>query len=246
MRFKIFCGACVDHDTIASHHTTPFPNSILTYLSCSSSRWNLQLISGTKPILLARVMDGQLRGRLTRCPLCQGGKVAIREDSGTTASCTGYFNDVKGIRISCSFQAPVEKCSRLHPWWTEKPSDEEMEQMTLLDDDSKTGKSKTSQMSTEAILALTHKVNALDWKTNTKVDIKAATAAMIAILAEGTGPKVNLPPGRETMAVGKIVAANQVCRVVYAKSNFVFVCFQFRLTCISDCQICRANRLKTF
>ena len=209
---------CVDHETITSN-INPFSNqsSKLTSLSCSYCRWNLQLISGTKPILLARVMDGQLRGRLTRCPLCQGGKVAIRDDLGTTASCTGYFDDAKGIRISCSFQAPVEKCPRLNPWWTEKPSDEDMEQLIQLDDEAKAGKSKISQLSTEAIAALTHKVNALEWKTSTKEDIKAATAAMIAIMIEGTGPKVNLPPGRETMAVGKIVVANQVCRVLHRK-----------------------------
>jgi len=172
-------------------------------------RWNLQLVAGNKSVLLARVTDGHLRGRLTRCPLCTGGKIAIRDEVGMDASCNGYFDEDKGIRISCSFKAPVEKCPRIHPWFAEKPTDEEMEDIKQKDLDTKAGKSASSKSSTEAIKVLLGKIKKLEWKTTTKADIKASTAAMVAILKDGEVTKVDLPEGRETMAVGKIVAANQ-------------------------------------
>ena len=149
-----------------------------------------------------------MRGRLARCPLCIHGKMAVRDADAKEASCTGYYDEDLSARVSCSYKESVKKVRRLLPWWSEKPTEEEEIAMKELDDTAKTGKAASSS---DAIEAFAVKVKKLDWKTSNKAEIQKSTAAMIAILTKGEGSKVNLPKGRELMAVGKLVAANQVC-----------------------------------
>jgi hypothetical protein len=106
---------------------------------------------------------------------------------------------------------------RILPWWSEKPTEEEEMAMKDLDDTTKTGKAASSS---EAVKTLAVKVKELDWKTSNKAEIQKSTAALVEILIKEEGSKVNLPEGRELMAVGKLVAANQVsCYKFHFGSN---------------------------
>lgn len=147
--------------------------------------------------------------------------MAIREPNTEEASCNGYRDEDKSAWISCSYHESVKKVRRLLPWWSEKPTEEEEMAMKDLDDTTKTGKAASSS---EAVKTLAVKVKELDWKTSNKAEIQKSTAALVEILIKEEGSKVNLPEGRELMAVGKLVAANQVsCYKFWIKLLFVFV-----------------------
>jgi len=80
-------------------------------------QWNHQLVSGTKDILMARVIDGQMRGRLGHCPMCVRGPVKLENESAKNAICTGYYDSDMGYHVSCSFKCPIEEAPREHPWY---------------------------------------------------------------------------------------------------------------------------------
>lgn len=94
-------------------------------------RWNLGYgISGTKDILLLRCLDGHVNGRLSRCPTCFQGKLQLDEsDAGSSIICKGYFDEETQYRIPCQYKAPASKAPRLQPWYTDEPTEEEMEAM---------------------------------------------------------------------------------------------------------------------
>jgi hypothetical protein len=153
--------------------TRLIPKHII-YLLSQSFSWNLQMNSGTKPILLARCMDGQMRGRLARCPLCLKGKVAIRDEHLKEASCNGYYDETMGGRVPCSYKESVHTVGRLHPWFSEQPTKEEESAIQDMDDPSKTG-----TLSSKVMEGLHVRVNDLEWKTSNKADIQKSTADML-------------------------------------------------------------------
>ena len=89
-------------------------------------RWNRQVLKGTKDLLLAKVLDGHVyRGRLTRCPLCLGGKLKLEfvGDDGDAdnyklaVSCVGSFDEDKQVRLSCNYVTTPEEAPRWKPWY---------------------------------------------------------------------------------------------------------------------------------
>ena len=79
-------------------------------------RWNRQHVSGNKDILMARVIDGQMRGRLAHCPMCIRGRLDLENEAAKRVSCHGFYDDDIGARHSCAFKSSIEEAPREHPW----------------------------------------------------------------------------------------------------------------------------------
>lgn len=71
-------------------------------------KWNRQLVSGTKDILMARVIDGQMHGRLGRCPLCVRGKLQLENEAAKNAICKGFFNEDVSLFVHDACLNPTE------------------------------------------------------------------------------------------------------------------------------------------
>lgn len=65
-------------------------------------RKNDQKVTGTKKELVERIADGELLGKIPRCPLCFGGRLQFNNKTGVY-KCPGYFEDVKYIRCKGAF-----------------------------------------------------------------------------------------------------------------------------------------------
>jgi hypothetical protein len=79
-------------------------------------KWNRQLVSGNKDLMMARIINGQLKGRLGRCPMCLRGKLQLEDEQAQNAICKGYFDEDLGARESCSYACPIDEAPRKHPW----------------------------------------------------------------------------------------------------------------------------------
>jgi hypothetical protein len=77
--------------------------------------WNRQHVGGTKPMMLTRVLDGILRGRLARCPLCEGGRLKLSDD-GMAVTCSGSYDEDRGTRMVCQYQGSSAEAPRWQPW----------------------------------------------------------------------------------------------------------------------------------
>ncbi len=75
-------------------------------------RANGQLLSGTKQELVDRCVDGELNGRLPKCPACIKGTLHF-DSKRNCIACSGYYDTDISARISCKYSAGSIK--RL-PW----------------------------------------------------------------------------------------------------------------------------------
>ena len=73
-------------------------------------KWNRQHVTGNKDVLLQRVLDGVVYGRLGRCPL-DGGRWKLGEDGVVT--CAGAFDDATMTRLECSYKKPAADTPRV-------------------------------------------------------------------------------------------------------------------------------------
>ena len=55
-------------------------------------RWNKQIIGGTKAFVLFKVIDGEVHGRLSLCPLCQG-DLKYLEGDYDKIHCSGRYDE---------------------------------------------------------------------------------------------------------------------------------------------------------
>jgi len=78
-------------------------------------RWNRQLLKGTKDVILHKVIDGEMNGRLPRCTICEGGKLKF-DDACTKVICGGGFDETTQQRIPCDITYTFEKAPRSLPW----------------------------------------------------------------------------------------------------------------------------------
>eukprot|EP00578_Thalassiosira_sp_NH16_P006940 CAMPEP_0181116970 /NCGR_PEP_ID=MMETSP1071-20121207/22240_1 /TAXON_ID=35127 /ORGANISM="Thalassiosira sp., Strain NH16" /LENGTH=484 /DNA_ID=CAMNT_0023201261 /DNA_START=132 /DNA_END=1586 /DNA_ORIENTATION=- len=94
-------------------------------------RWNLGCgTTGAKDLLLLRCIDGHVNGRLGRCPTCFRGKLNLKEeDAGATIICKGYYDEDIAQRIPCGYATAVASAPRLQPWYSDEPTEEEIEAM---------------------------------------------------------------------------------------------------------------------
>ena len=81
-------------------HTLPALKEIL--------KWNRQHVTGTKDVLLHRILDGVVRGRLPRCPL-DGGRLKLDENDPkkparhNMVTCNGTFDEDSHTRLDCGY-----------------------------------------------------------------------------------------------------------------------------------------------
>lgn len=99
-------------------------------------RWNKQIMTGNKDLLLTKVIDGRINGRLALC-VC-GGQLKLHE-SGTKVICNGTFDEDAQRKITCSLEYTPEKAARWHPWYTHEPTEEETEEMKRILEEGKEG-----------------------------------------------------------------------------------------------------------
>jgi hypothetical protein len=74
-------------------------------------RWNKAPTTGKKDFLLIRVIDGDSRGRLPKCPSCIQGKLKVNDD-GTKVVGTGFFNEESGGYEKCFMEMDLDKVDR--------------------------------------------------------------------------------------------------------------------------------------
>lgn len=92
---------------------------------------NRQTKTGTKPILIHKVIDGALHGRLGWCSVC-GGRLKMNDDCSKVA-CLGRFDEEHQARIPCAVTYKLEKAPRDQPWFTDDPTEEEKAEMDRLE-----------------------------------------------------------------------------------------------------------------
>merc|ERR1712060_790383 len=83
-------------------------------------RWNRQMLGGTKDVLIQRIIDGDMNGRLGLCPICFKGKLKFNTENNTVV-CNGYFDEELNVRRSCFFGTGRNEAPRLQPWFKEEP-----------------------------------------------------------------------------------------------------------------------------
>jgi len=73
-------------------------------------KWNRQHCTGTKDVLLHRYIDGNVHGRLLRCPL-DGGRLKLAESSNGV-TCGGSFDEASHTRLDCSYKSDAAAAPR--------------------------------------------------------------------------------------------------------------------------------------
>jgi hypothetical protein len=77
--------------------------------------YNRQTKTGTKDILLMKLIDGNTYGRLARCDVC-GGRLKLKDD-GNTVICSGTFDETRNLRMDCAFSCTAANAPRYQPWY---------------------------------------------------------------------------------------------------------------------------------
>jgi hypothetical protein len=78
-------------------------------------QWNRQYKTGPKDYLMEKVIDGEIHGRLARCPLCSG-HLKLATD-GKTVICNGSFDEDSHTRIDCAYSGKPAEAPRFQPWY---------------------------------------------------------------------------------------------------------------------------------
>eukprot|EP00978_Attheya_sp_CCMP212_P014226 scaffold36188_cov54-Attheya_sp.AAC.4 len=79
-------------------------------------RTNEQHVTGTKNVLLDRIVDGYLHGRLDHCPKCTVGRLRIEEMCPELVRCHGHYELGWNIAVPCSFECATKDAPRSGPW----------------------------------------------------------------------------------------------------------------------------------
>ena len=74
-------------------------------------RWNMAPTGGKKDVLLIRVIDGDSRGRLPKCPSCIKGTLKVN-DEGTKVVCPGFYNEDSGGYEKCFMEMDLDNFER--------------------------------------------------------------------------------------------------------------------------------------
>lgn len=173
-------------------------------------RWNLGYgTTGTKDILLLRCIDGHVNGRLGRCPTCFKGKLNLKEeDAGATIICKGYYDEDIAQRIPCGYATAVASAPRLQPWYSNEPTQEEIEAMKAITEKHEAvagGKGGDGNVPPEMATAA-GKIED-DWDS---LRGKEKAQSIVDICTTGK-TKADLPQDEKKarIAVGKLIMSNQ-------------------------------------
>lgn len=164
-------------------------------------RWNRQPLGGNRAELMSRVIDGRVHGRIGRCTSCIQGKLKLSED-GTSASCSGYFDEDASARISCFNCFPLSKVPRLQPWYESEPSAEEAEEMDNIPEQQVDGSAASNVLSVAA--------ENLDWDLSCGTGMKKAAKDLFKICTskESSVDILESDP-RARIEIGKIILTNR-------------------------------------
>lgn len=167
-------------------------------------RWNKAPTTGKKDFLLIRVIDGDSRGRLPKCPSCIQGKLKVNDD-GTKVVCTGFFNEESGGYEKCFMEMDLDKVDRLK-WFNEKPTEEEEEAMTT----------EGQQSASSGIIPadFLKSIQQIEWDPDASKDkafIKETTATLAGLLTADNSPVAisESASSKIKMTVGPILLQNK-------------------------------------
>jgi ssDNA-binding Zn-finger/Zn-ribbon topoisomerase 1 len=175
--------------------------------------WNRQFKTGTKDMLLARVIDGQMHGRLGRCPVCSQGQLQLKDENAEMVICKGYYDEDLSTRIPCDFEGPALDAPRLLPWYTDEPTEDEKADMDRIKEEVKAGrwsaKVAASPSTKNASKSLVDKAKALDWDLSSSDGLQKATSDLCGIVTEDGS--LDVPEGEKKlrMAIGSTIVANR-------------------------------------
>ena len=187
-------------------------------------------MQGTKDVVLFKVIDGQMHGRLGVCGL-DGGRLKWAEDDGDfKVVCRGIFDEDTNTRIPCDFQAKRgdrKNIPRMLPWYEHQPTEEEKEQMEEEFEKAREaaeGGGATMADNPVASELLEHAESKFGhWDLTSNTGIKSAATELVELI-EG---KVDLPENKNPKSlVGPIVVGNkdkspkEIVEVVIAKFGF--------------------------
>lgn len=100
-------------------------------------RWNNQVMTGNKDLLVAKLIDGRMNGRVALCSGC-GGKLKFN-DSGDEIVCMGRFDEDTQLRVPCRLTYTLDSAPRFMPWYTIEPTEEEKEEMKRVMEEAREG-----------------------------------------------------------------------------------------------------------
>lgn len=158
-------------------------------------------MGGKKDFLLFKVLDGQIHGRLGRCPL-DGGKLKFVEGDYENIHCNGIFDEQSQVRIPCDFKGcRTDKALRLQPFYTRKPTEEEQEEMKKQFESEGSTQERTKDLGQELIDA----VKGQKWDLTSQGGMKKAAMEILKVI-EG---KIDLPEDRDNKrAIGQLVMSH--------------------------------------
>ena len=169
-------------------------------------RQNRQNMTGTKDILLYKVIDGcYYNGRITYCPLCTTGRLklvftASPNSTGTVAmvQCNGTFDEMIQRRMDCAYTCLPCDAVRQSPFYsTQPPTETDIEMMDAYDESIKNGTAvatTTSRPERDTGVGImddkarvkeqwcNDAVFQLEWNLSTRDGIRAATKGLVEIL----------------------------------------------------------------
>jgi Helix-hairpin-helix domain len=171
-------------------------------------RQNRQNMTGTKDILLYKVIDGcYYNGRITFCPLCTTGRLKLifttAPNSASTVAmvqCNGTFDEMIQRRMDCSYNCLPCDAVRQSPFYsTQSPTDAENEMMDAYEESIKNGTALTTSTTTATSSShgtstgmdmksrvkehwCNEAVFQLEWNLSNRDGIRAATKGLVEIL----------------------------------------------------------------
>ena len=184
-------------------HTLPGLKEILDF--------NRQTKTGTKAVILHKVIDGALNGRLGRCTVC-GGRLKMNDDC-TKVACLGNFDEEHQTHIPCAVTYKLEEAPRYQPWFTDDPTEEEKEEMDRLEavakgEDVAAAAADAADVDPNSDLGkLLKEAEGVEIDVAGKAAIQA-TAAKIMEVLEANG-NLDLPEDGLKMKIGKGLMANK-------------------------------------
>jgi hypothetical protein len=201
-------------------------------------QWNRQYKTGKKDYLMEKVIDGEVNGRLARCPLCTG-YPKLKEDGATVVSTVpstrqpakfnvatgkpseaprsnrGTYQDGRLYTILCDAITTCDSlgisCVSFHllDRYSVEPTEEENTEIDRLIDEA-SGKEDSSATDPE-VAELVKAAKKLEWNLSTRKDLKESTGGMVDLLLKHDGKKVDIPQDRQEAIkkIGPLIVANR-------------------------------------
>lgn len=160
-------------------------------------RWNDQLQKGTKDVVLNKVIDIAVRGRLARCQDC-GGKISIDADNDEMIKCGGGWDEVMNVRIACFNTWTKDSAPRL-PFISENPGDEGL---TAIREENKANDASKKAASSAKVKSELYDLTNVTISTPDEIKSAADT-----VLKAARGMNINLPNDdlEAKQAVGRMI-----------------------------------------